>query len=336
MHDARNGADPALRFSPTAGRLPAATCQALKEIPFLVTGPTGWLGLATLYWLRRELGAEAFARNVLAFGSTERELNVAGVRLDVQPLSGISPPDVEGRIIFHLAFLTRDKIGHISDQDYAKANLGIDEPLLAALSSGRARGVFVASSGAAGKIANGAGPVDLYGLLKLYQEERFQALAATGSPAFIGRIFNISGPFGNKFELYALASFIQQALRDGAVEIRAANPVYRSYVHAFDLIATVAGSLIATIAPAAPMDISGSEIVEMDKIATVVAQTLGLDEAMIRRPPLAFDSDNIYVGASCAFSTLAMRCGLKLRSFAQQVADTADFIQARTFLTPAG
>lgn len=308
------------------GRLPGQTLAALRRRRFLVTGPTGWLGTATLHWLRALLGDE-FAERVSAFGSSARGLDIAGAPLPVRPLADLAPEDVDGRIVFHFAFLTRDKVGAIADDAYAATNLRIDDSLLRAMEGGGTRGVFVASSGAAGRIGPG-GVTDLYALLKLYQETRFAEVAAgTGAPAFIGRIFNVAGPFGNKTGHYALASFITQALGARRIAITADRPVFRSYVHVLDLVALAAASLEGGRPPAQPIDIAGAQVVEMGEIAAAVAETLGGGVA-IDRPRLTGAPPSVYLGDPTPFAALALGAGLPLVDFRGQVADTAAHLRA--------
>jgi len=315
-------------FAPEAGGIDPTYLDALRARRFVITGPTGWIGAAALAWLRRILGQEAFHRQVAAFGSSQRTITVEGEPFAVRALADLRPADVEGAIVYHLAYLTRDKIGGVSDADYVTRNLAIDDALFSAIEAGRPAGLFVASSGAAKEVERG-GSKDFYGLLKLAQEERAQKFGQrTQAPVFVGRIFNISGPYVNKHNLYALASFITQALDTGEIRVEAPIPVYRSYVHVLDMIAVVAATLVDDAAPGEAVDISGQEVLEMQDIAEGAARAVGLNFDVVRRAELRYDAKNLYLGDSWSFRTLALRSGLRPRSFAQQAVDTAVYLRA--------
>lgn len=315
-------------FAPEAGEVAPTSLDALRARRFVITGPTGWIGAAALAWLRRALGEEGFRRQVKAFGSSAREITVEGEPFTVRALGDLRPADVEGAIVYHLAYLTRDKIGGISDADYVARNLAIDDAVFYAIEAGRPAGLFVASSGAAREVERG-GSKDFYGLLKLAQEERAQKFGQrTRTPVFVGRIFNIAGPYVNKHNLYALASFVSQALDTGEIRIEASIPVYRSYVHVLDMIAVIAATLVGGDAPSEAVDISGQEVLEMQDIAEGAARAVGLNFDVVRRAELRYDAKSLYLGDSWPFRTLALRSGLRPRSFAQQAVDTAVYLRA--------
>ncbi len=293
----------------------------------VITGPSGWIGRAAMAWLNRCYGA-AWRERVVLFGSRARSIQGPDGDVAVRALEEITAADVENALVLHLAYLTKDKVSAVSDADFFAANLAIDDALLTALRAGRPRGVFVASSGAAADVERGRSR-NLYGVTKLLQEERF-GVYGRGSDAsvLIGRIFNIAGPYINKLSEYAIGSFITQALQHGRIEIVAAIPVYRTYLHVDDLLDIVIGTLSSGAAPAGAIDLCGPLVVEMQDVAEAAIDALGLDRGVISRPPVDFARASMYLGDPCGARSLALANGSSLRDFATQVRDTIEYIRA--------
>ena len=286
----------------------------------VITGANGWVGRTALSLAARWWGEDA-SEKVTAFGSTEAEIDLDGRRFKVLPLAALSPSHVEGAIVLHLAFLTKDRLAFQSGDVFLARNAAIDTIVLEATRQGTPRGMFVASSGAARLVEQGGG--DLYGLAKLIQERRFAELAETMPGSILrGRIWSLAGPHMNKPEAYALADFLVQGRKTGQIHITAAQPVYRSYLHVEDVVTTVFSTLTAKSAPSAVIDLAGAEIVEIQDVAAAVALALGLSPDCISRAPVSLDRRNVYVGDWASFRELALACNVTPRSFTNQVADT--------------
>ena len=100
-----------LRFSSKlTERLRASPCN------YVVTGANGWLGSATLAMLRQALG-DAFDARVTALGSRDAHR--------VQALMEWNTPVDQALIVFHYAFLTKDKVSGLSTQEFAERNAAI-------------------------------------------------------------------------------------------------------------------------------------------------------------------------------------------------------------------
>jgi nucleoside-diphosphate-sugar epimerase len=284
---------------------------------FVLTGPSGWIGRAMLDALARER-----AGRVLAFGSQARSLELAsGERLQVRPLETITPDDVAGAHVIHLAYLTKEKADQLGEAAFVAGNQAIDDALLAAIGSAAPASLFVASSGAAALAERG---VDRhpYGIAKLRQEARFlEWAAALDVPAIAGRIFNLAGPHINKLRSYAISDFALQAAERGEIRIDAQVPVFRSYLHVEDLCAMVIGAARQGLARIAPIDLCGAQVVEMEDIAALVAEAWhGSTE--IRRGPVDFNRPSLYLGDPTQAKVLAMQLGVKLKPLSAQIADT--------------
>ena len=296
---------------------------------YVITGPTGWIGRAAIHHLIEVLGPD-WARHVTAFGSQARTMALAGgADLNIRALADLTAGDVNDAIVLHLAYLTQEKAGPLGASAFFSTNMAIDDAVLTACRVGRAKGVFVASSGAAGAAIDPAGRT-LYGVTKLLQEDRFlQFGRETATPALVGRIYNISGPHINKIDSYALSSMIGMALRGEDLVINASVPVYRSYLHVDDLVGLVLAQLSSGVeTPSSPIDLCGSLVVEMEDLAHAVVSAVGRrDNYPIRRGKVDCNRPNVYVGDATVTRGLALRHGLRLRDFETQVSDTVAFLQ---------
>jgi len=305
-----------------------ACALADTDRPIVITGASGWLGLATLDLLERALGA-AFGERVHCFGSAARDLDLGGGRLVRQhALADLASLDRPGAWVLHFAFLTKDRAEAMDDAAYRAANQRISDTVVAALDAIDAAAVFVASSGAAYKAEDPAAApaMRLYGAMKRDDEDRFADWAtARGKRAVIGRIFNITGPFINKHQAYAMASFILDALAARPIEVRAPREVVRGYVAIRELV-----SLIFALLGDAPSGVvrfdTGGEALELGAVARVVADALqgpGVDRAAITDP-----AADRYAGDGDAYAALLARHGIAPVPLDRQVIETADYLQA--------
>lgn len=292
--------------------------------PIVITGPTGWIGTAMLAYLARNY--DAWPDQVSLFGSSARSVEaIDGTVLPMRALEALTSADLDGAIVVHLAYLTKEKVDLLGERRFTDTNLSIDDLVLSALAGARPRSVFVASSGAAMLAAAGRDRHP-YGLSKLRQEDRFRAWAASsGTPLIAGRIFNLAGPYINKVESYAIGSFVGQAKRAGSIRIDAAKPVFRSYLHVDDLCALIVGAGQAGIGRAKPIDFCGAETVEMSDTALAVAHQLGGD-IVIARGPVDWSEPSAYLGDFTNTKVLAMELDIALAPFSSQVADTVRWI----------
>lgn len=296
----------------------------------VVTGAGGWIGSATLELLHKCLGAEDFARRVVAIGSSHRTLSLRdGVEVEQRPLAEIGALGSDPTLLLHLAFLTKDRAEEMDEEDYVRANRALSQTVLDALSAIGTQGVFVASSGAAYSAQDPAAPpaMRLYGALKKADEEAFSAWAETaGKPAVIARIFNLAGPYINKHTSYALASFILDALARQPIEVRATNRVVRGYVAIRELMSLVFALLLEGRPGRIQFD-TGGEAMEMQAVAEAVASFLG--PVAINRPSLTSDAANEYVGDAAGYAALLAERGIEPVTFEQQIAETAQFLNHR-------
>jgi nucleoside-diphosphate-sugar epimerase len=305
--------------------------QRLRAGPerIVVTGSGGWLGMASLELLAELLG-EAFAERVVCFGARPRPLMLrGGVEIEQHALTAIADLPPAPSLVLHLAFITQGPQMTLSAEDYVAANQALSKQVRDALVPIGARAVFQASSGAAALAdpAGGAQSKQLYGWLKTRDEAAFSAWAeAEGRGVLIGRVFNLSGPYINRRSTYALASFIADALAGRPIEVRATEPVWRSYVTIAELMSVVLAWLAGPAEGVARFETCGAEILEAGEIARRVASVLapGLDIRRARFDPGA-PADR-YVGESEAYEALRRAAGVEQTSFDEQVRVTARYM----------
>lgn len=310
--------------------LEPAVADALARVdrPIVITGASGWLGLATLDLLERALG-DGFAARVHCFGSTPRMLDLgAGRRVPQRALADLASLAVPDAWVLHFAFLTKDRAEAMDDIAYRTANRRIRDTVLAALDTIDAAAIFVASSGAAYKADDPqASPaMRLYGALKREDEDGFAAWAeARDKRAAIGRIFNLTGPYINKHQAYAMASFILDALAGRPIEVRAPREVIRGYAAIRQLISLVFALLGESASGVTRFD-TGGEPLELGTVASIVADTLhgpGVHRAEITDPVA-----DRYVGDAGAYAALLARHGIAELPLDKQVRETADYLHA--------
>lgn len=294
---------------------------------FVLTGPSGWVGRAMLDALAHRHGG-TLNGCVRAFGSHARSMELPwGEQIDVHPLETITPGDVSGAHVIHLAYLTKEKAEQLGEPGFLAANKMIDDALLAAIGSAAPATLFVASSGAASLAERGVN-LHVYGLAKLSQETRFLEWGASaGVPVIAGRIFNIAGPYINKLRSYAISDFALQAREQGEIHIRAREPVLRSYLHVADLCALVIEAALQGIGRERPVDLCGGEIVEMEDLAAVVA-AVSRNSPTISRGSVDCTKPGIYLGNHAETKILAMELGNKLSSLRVQVTDMFTWLDA--------
>lgn len=308
----------------------------LREGPwhFVVTGAGGWLGRATLGMLHAALGSR-FPDRVTALGSRPGSVLLPdGATYPVAALDTWQPAS-DTLLVYHYAFLTKDRVSALSTAEYEARNVRIRQYVLDWVQEGRVAGAVVPSSGAVYDYLRADRQRDadavLYGRLKWEDEEAFAAACtASGAGLVLPRVFNLSGPCINKFDSYALASFIVQALQGNRLEVRARRPVLRSYYYVADLLQLGTAALLASAGETVRFDTAGSEVIELGELATMVAAALspaaGKPVDVVRaafEPALGEDR---YVGAREAIAALERSHGLAPLPLAAQVASTINDI----------
>ncbi len=313
--------------------LPPALAKRLSDSDWrvLVTGASGWLGQAALELLVQSLGSK-WDERVLAFGSSERTLTLrSGTEVRQQPLVILPTLSRQPSLLLHFAYLTREKTADMPPEEYVATNRAISRLVSEGSATAGVERAFVTSSGAvhaALAAPDDPDPSLLYGKLKLEDESLFRdfAVAAPERRVFLARLFNLSGPYINKLDSYALASFIQQA-RHGSIEIRALHPVVRSYTSASNLLGAAFGELLADAGESfTSIETAGDHEVEMAELAQAVRDVVA-PHATIERAPLSAEPGDRYVGNGSHYRRLLATHGVVEHPLSRQIADTADYLR---------
>jgi nucleoside-diphosphate-sugar epimerase len=291
----------------------------------LVVGAGGWIGRALLRGLHDALGPDTWQDRVFAFGSSARDIDLGdGLAAQQRPLGELSDLPQAPSVLLHLAFLTKDKVAGMAREDYVAANLALSRSVLDALDLIGVDRLFVASSGAAAYADDPAANEDLriYGALKRDDEDMFAgwAEARAGRRAVVTRIYSLAGPFINKHDTYALASFVLDALAGRPIAVHAPMRVVRSYVAIRELMSLVMVQLLSQDGPAVRRYDSGGEPHELGEVAGVVASLFG---TAVERAAITRTDDNLYAGASAPYAALLAEAGIVPVALPQQVLDTA-------------
>jgi nucleoside-diphosphate-sugar epimerase len=303
-------------------------CDDTRRI--VIVGASGWIGRATLAMLHAALGPGEVRRRVVCFGSQAASVGIGrGVSFPQRPLSELTQLSVQPTLLFHLAFLTKDKVGAMSDADYVGINRALSAQVLAALAPIGVDRLFVASSGAAAFADDGAAAHDLrlYGNLKREDEDLFAGWAsaeASERRAVITRIYNISGPYINKHQTYALASFILDALDDRPIEVHAPMRVFRGYVAVRELLSLIFAALLAALGEPVLRFDSGGEALELEAVAQRVTEALG--GGTVARRPITEMAENRYAGDDAQYRALIDRFGIGHVPLDRQIAETAAYL----------
>ncbi len=307
-----------------------AGALAGQERPVVVIGGGGWMGQAVLHMIGGSAESGDLLSRVHVFGSAARTMRLPGGRsVAVRPLSELGGLRVEAPLVFHLAFLTKDKVDGLSPDAYERGNTAITDAVAGWLETVHPAGLVLPSSGAVyGAMGNAAG-ANPYGALKLKDEERFAALAARrGFRVAIGRVFNLSGPFMNKLSLYALGSILAALIDGRPVVLRAPHHVVRAYTHVGDALNLMITEALEPGAGASLFDVAGLEPVEVGELARRCAALLGRADIPIERPPHDPEREDRYLGDPAPWRRLADRHGIALRPLDAQILDTAAYVAA--------
>lgn len=295
-----------------------------------VTGASGWVGRTALEFLCQAMGRQHFERQVTGFASREKTVLLRdGTPVALQALHRLPDLSPAPSHLLHFAFVMRDRVVRMGVPEYARANLAILSALVDAIGRFRPRGVFITSSGAVyqphGRLAADV-DADPYATLKHLEELTLRrATADAGGRSVVTRVFSLGGPYMTRPEHYALGHFVLQALAGGPIEVRARGRVERSYCAAADVVAVALACLLSD-GPADLIFDSAGEAVEMGELASQVRDTLQLSDITIERawdPAVAPDR---YVGDGTQMSALAARHGIRVRTLAEQIQDTASYL----------
>ena len=295
-----------------------------------VTGASGWMGQALLEALEPVFGGD-FETRVAAFGSSARVLTLrSGRTVLLQPMASLGAVTPGKWLLAHCAYGTRDRVGTQGNGAFIDANQALTATVTQAVRQFRPRAILFPSSGAVYG-TDGAISTDIdanpYGVLKHRDELHFMALANDiGARIAIPRVFNMAGPYINKWSAYALSDLIVQALDGRALTIQSPGPVVRSYVDVGDILALALHVLLDANAAVQIFDTRGSEDVELAELARMIETLLPGVAPSVLRTADGGQKGSVYLGQTEPMRTLCMRYGVKLMDLSTQIQRTAEDI----------
>jgi UDP-glucuronate decarboxylase len=315
-------------------RLPDHLAESLRssDLRFIVTGAGGWIGSATLHMLRVALGPDAFKRRVLAFAGSRRSLWLLdGTEVPLLPLAALDEIGSGSSLLFHYAFLGREKVASLPVDEYCAGNARITDIVRRTIERIRPAGMFLTSSGAVYRPDRSIDDdlaANPYGVLKHRDEVVFaEACAAAGTKLVTARVFNLSGEYINKLSSYALSSFILDALAGRPIVVRATKRVERSYVYVGDLVALAVSMLLLPELPPPAFDIAGDEIVEVGELAQLARTTCACLATPVIRSTLDSGTSDRYIGSTEAVSEYFSRHQISPLTLAKQIEKTAHYLR---------
>ena len=305
---------------------------ALPDRKMLVTGATGWVGRSFLHELQSIIPSDKFNSTVSAFASRSTSLTSTNykhedeISIPIYPLSSIIEHSCKQHILlFHSAFLTKDRISSYGLEAFIETNQRITEIVSSCVQASASSRVVCISSGAASNAdkeqqSSNAMARDPYGYLKLSEEIKFSTISDTQ----VFRIYALTGRFIRDPQMFAIGDFLLKALNKEPIQINSSFPVVRSYVSAAHVAKCALSWLKSLDKPQAPIGAS-SHISTLTSLAALVSKLYCL-------PPLIAnplnDSPNSYCCSPIPFDQLSSRYGIKPLSLAEQVLDTARGIKS--------
>ena len=306
-----------------------------RDVQYIVAGATGWLGRATLDRLERSLGTQ-FTQRVLAFASANSTMILkSGTTLPVLPLHAIDNIKPQRPVVlFHYAFRTKDKIAGMTQEEYQKANLSIREQVSHALKSWEVSGLVLPSSGAVPyflKNPMGTDSLSLYGRGKAEDEDFFTDLSRHQRFRLVmPRIFNLSGPYINKWDLYALSSILLACIEKRDIVLHADHPVWRSYYGVEDLVDLMLAMTEDPEGSPEIFDTAGHEATEVGELAYRCCQITSSKGLKVIRPFVREEPNSFYVGNDAILRSLEERYHLVPQNLDRQILTTAAYMKKRT------
>ena len=195
----------------------------------VISGGTGWIGQS----LVEELIESEYCttEQIILISSKNENIKISNEIIRTNTWENL---DFESQVqcYFDLAFQTQDKLAVLGEAKYVKENEQIIEKSVNFIKIYKPESIFLASSGAVygEDLSSTPKPISTYGRLKLMQELRISNTAAEENiNLIIGRLFNLSGRYINKFQTFAIAQMINSAMNQGFIKVLANHQVFRRY-----------------------------------------------------------------------------------------------------------
>ncbi|NQY42194.1 MAG: SDR family oxidoreductase [Legionellales bacterium] len=269
-----------------------------------ITGPSGWIGKFFIEELYKYFQEDIHEIVIPISSSRKRIKLLSGLELTcISYDESLKLQPTNNNLLCHFAFLTRDKVDGLSLNKYIENNENISKYILKLVKLLQIEKMLYLSSGAVyrkNRELESNIQANPYGFLKRKDEECFSKIAAqSGIQLLIPRVFNVAGPYINKISTYAISNFIMQIEESREVKINAKGKVWRSYLALEDLfnLCFLWFLDINKKQKTYIFDTVGTKEVELDDLATMIYQYLGLQPLILREYNNKIKED-YYVGES--------------------------------------
>ncbi len=157
-----------------------------------------------------------------------------------------------------------------------------------------------------------------YAEAKRLSEARIEALGASGVRTAIARCFAFIGYHLPRDQHFAIGNFLADGLARRCIQVKARKAVYRSYMHADDLVRWLMTLADAADCEARAYNVGSDEAMTMGEIAKVVAERFGVPAEV---PPVTDPAVDRYVPSIARARTeLGLGLSFDLRSAVDEVA----------------
>jgi len=303
----------------------------------VVTGATGWVGRNILEVLQKEIPHNEFNSNVVALASKEQILFSTGykqknkISIQVEDLK-IFPElckNTSNILLIHSAFLTKNYITSNNIFNYIYANKLITSIICEGLSLCKDCKVVEISSGAASAFDYSYSKFideeqifkDPYGYLKKSEEVQISKIANT----LILRIYSLSGKFVRNTSIYALSSFLSKAIKGKSFKIDSNRSIYRSYGHANNIAELACKWLLSNNKNLDSPINTVSHTTNLVSLAKIIEDEFNLPN-VTHLVDFSKEAD-IYISSEEKFINLLSTYNIRVKSFKQQIIDTANYLK---------
>ena len=282
----------------------------------VVYGANGWLGRSTVEAILT-ITPEIRLEKILLIGSKIGRIQIQGKDFEIlDPVLGETRIK-KGAIFIHCAFLRREFVNRLGEQEFIKRNLEIMALPTRTIRHKELFSFVNLSSGAASAVDQNSQDslIDAYSVLKRRSETEFEHECAKAGSHFINcRIYSISGRYLNEFENLALSAFVSRAIE--GKEIHVNSPLSkRTYIDGVNLMSVILH--LAIVGESLNFD-SGGILVSMLDLAQTVSEVAGNGEEIIA----GADPENSYFGDYESFNLLASGLNQRLLGMEEQIAYT--------------
>jgi nucleoside-diphosphate-sugar epimerase len=261
----------------------------------VITGATGWVGRSMIAALIENFGTN-IVHSIEAYSTTNSVIEIdKKIKIPSIPIQQMNTKR-HIDLFVPLAFKNQDQFNVLGPIRYLSENIELIERHKKIILNTEPTSVISFSSGITHFSESNLSRQKSYYEYKKLKELEFNSLAEESSKSnsnFLScTLYSISGKYMSNPKKYALGDFINQAIVNGKIEVKARNLIFRKYVDSIAL-AKLALKLVAH--QKFTQFCSGGHLVELHDLAHEVGRIFDLPSELIRSE-VEFDlpPDNYY------------------------------------------